>query len=136
VKLNASDGAEGDNYGCSVAIDGDRVVVGSYFDDDDGIDSDSAYVYRLTISPDTAIQNVISDIEDMDLPDAMESSLIPKLQGALASLEKGNNKTAMNKINALINEIEAQSGKKIPVDVAENLIIKGYLINEAILEVK
>ena len=46
TKLLASDGAEGDAFGFSVAINGDTVVVGADFDDDNGINSGSAYVFE------------------------------------------------------------------------------------------
>ena len=45
VKLTASDGAAGDGFGASVAIDGDTVVVGASGDDDNGSGSGSAYVF-------------------------------------------------------------------------------------------
>jgi len=44
-KLTPSDGAQDDFFGHSVSISGDTVVVGAYYDDDDGADSGSAYVY-------------------------------------------------------------------------------------------
>ena len=47
TKLLASDGAEYDCFGYSVAVDGDTVVVGAYHDDDNGSSSGSAYVYRF-----------------------------------------------------------------------------------------
>ena len=45
AKLTASDGAIDDWFGSSVSVDGDTVVVGAYLDDDNGIDSGSAYVF-------------------------------------------------------------------------------------------
>ena len=49
AKLTADDGAAGDYFGRSVSIDGDTVVIGAYFDDDDGSNSGSAYVFtRVT----------------------------------------------------------------------------------------
>ena len=45
VKLTASDGAAGDEFGISVAVDGDTVVVGAHKDDDKGSNSGSAYVF-------------------------------------------------------------------------------------------
>ena len=45
AKLTASDGAAGDQFGISVSISGDVIVVGAHFDDDNGPDSGSAYVY-------------------------------------------------------------------------------------------
>ena len=46
-KLTASDGAAGDNFGSSVAIDGLTVVIGARLDDDSGTDSGSAYVFKF-----------------------------------------------------------------------------------------
>jgi hypothetical protein len=46
-KLLASDGASGDEFGYSVAIDGDVAVIGTPFDDDNGSSSGSAYVFRF-----------------------------------------------------------------------------------------
>jgi hypothetical protein len=44
-RLNASDGAWEDQFGISVAVDGDTVVIGADLDDDNGSDSGSAYVF-------------------------------------------------------------------------------------------
>ncbi|CAK0870734.1 unnamed protein product [Prorocentrum cordatum] len=51
LKLVASDGAEYNAFGNSVAVssDGARVVVGAYYDDDQGYHSGSAYVFDFTI---------------------------------------------------------------------------------------
>jgi hypothetical protein len=35
--LTASDGADGDNFGWSIAISGDAAVIGAYGDDDNGL---------------------------------------------------------------------------------------------------
>lgn len=45
TKLTASDAAANDEFGFSVAIDGDRAVVGAHTNDDDGTNSGSAYVF-------------------------------------------------------------------------------------------
>jgi len=44
-KLTASDGAFEDEFGSSVAVDGDTAVIGAHSDDDDGAESGSAYVF-------------------------------------------------------------------------------------------
>ena len=54
--------------------------------------------------------------------DPVGDSLVVKLQNALKSYNKGNLKTAINGLNAFINEVEAQSGKKITVAQANFLI--------------
>ena len=48
AKLLASDGAALDRFGFSVSISGDYAAVGAYFDDDNGDDSGSAYVFKRT----------------------------------------------------------------------------------------
>jgi hypothetical protein len=48
AKLTADDAAAYDDFGKSVAIDGNTVVVGAYGDDDAGSKSGSAYVFRTT----------------------------------------------------------------------------------------
>ncbi len=45
AKLIASDGAADDEFGISVAVEGDTVVIGAYQDDDNGDLSGSAYVF-------------------------------------------------------------------------------------------
>ena len=46
VKITASDGAANDYFGGSVAIHGDKIIVGAYADDDAGNMSGSVYVYN------------------------------------------------------------------------------------------
>jgi hypothetical protein len=46
-KLVAFDAAEGDLFGSSVAVDDETIVIGAALDDDNGLDSGSAYVYRF-----------------------------------------------------------------------------------------
>ena len=45
AKLTPSDGAAGDMFGAAVAIDGNIIVVGARYDDDNGSSSGSAYVF-------------------------------------------------------------------------------------------
>jgi hypothetical protein len=49
--FQASDGFAYDNFGHSVSIDGELLLVGSFRDDDDGADSGSAYVFTLAELP-------------------------------------------------------------------------------------
>ena len=48
AKLVANDGAELDLFGDSVAISGETAIVGAPFDDDNGTDSGSAYLFDTT----------------------------------------------------------------------------------------
>jgi hypothetical protein len=44
-KLVASDGQAGDRFGGSISLSGETVLFGAYYDDDNGADSGSAYVF-------------------------------------------------------------------------------------------
>ena len=46
-KITASDGADNDRFGESVAVGSGRIVVGAYEDDDNGSSSGSAYIFDL-----------------------------------------------------------------------------------------
>lgn len=46
-KLIASDGAGGDYLGRAISVSGNAMVVGAYYDDDNGSNSGSAYVFRF-----------------------------------------------------------------------------------------
>ncbi|NBC30356.1 MAG: hypothetical protein GVY29_10240 [Spirochaetes bacterium] len=48
VKILASDIAGADNFGYSVAVDGDYAIVGSRYDDDNGTNSGGAYIFHRT----------------------------------------------------------------------------------------
>ncbi|MCK5560220.1 MAG: hypothetical protein KAJ51_06485, partial [Thermoplasmata archaeon] len=50
------------------------------------------------------------------------NSLISKLENAQKSLDKGQDNAAVNQLNAFINEVEAQRGKKLTDAQADELI--------------
>jgi hypothetical protein len=50
TKLFPSDGAPEDYFGCSGSVNGDTVLVGAYWDDDNGDNSGSAYIFTRTDS--------------------------------------------------------------------------------------
>ena len=54
AKLTADDGAAYDEFGWSVSIDGDTVVIGANKDRDKGINSGSAYVFTRATASDLA----------------------------------------------------------------------------------
>lgn len=65
-KLTASDGANGDEFGYSVCINGGNTVAGAYLDDDNGIQSGSAYMFGgLVICPSADLTgDCFVDLED------------------------------------------------------------------------
>ncbi len=48
AKLLPNDGAADDRFGSSVAISGDTAIIGAYWDDDNGINSGSAYLFDIS----------------------------------------------------------------------------------------
>ena len=61
----------------------------------------------------------------LNLQEGISNSLDSKLESALSALDdlnENNDSSAINSMYAFINSVEAQSGKKISVEDAENLI--------------
>jgi len=70
----------------------------------------------------TTIEPLIDQVEVLDLPKGTENSLNAKLKNAAKKLEEQNIGAAINLLQAFINEVEAQQGKKIPDAEAKTLI--------------
>ncbi len=51
TKLLPDDGAEGDRFGRSVGISGNIAIVGAHFDNDNGLQSGSAYLFDASSCP-------------------------------------------------------------------------------------
>jgi len=66
-------------------------------------------------------QGLVETIETWNLPKGTENSLTSKLQNAIQSLEKGQQNAAINKLNAFISEVKAQSNKKLTSEQADLL---------------
>jgi FG-GAP repeat/PKD domain len=54
AKLLTSDGSAGDNFGWVLTLEGDTAMIGAYYDDDNGIDSGSTYVFLRGNEPPVA----------------------------------------------------------------------------------
>ena len=68
AKLGALDAAAYDRFGTSVAISGDRVVVGAFDDDDEGSSSGSAYCFKPAL-----FQNSLENKRDVIAIEAADS---------------------------------------------------------------
>jgi len=95
-------------------------------DNDGATDTDTAIVTVQT--PEEATQDLITDIEELNLPGGIENSLTSKLGAAINSLNNGQENAAINKLNAFINQVEAQRGKKITDEQADELIAEAQRI--------
>ena len=92
--LGASDAANGDQFGISVAVDGDTAVVGAHKDDTGaGADAGSAYVFTRDGS--TWSQQAKLEASDADVGDSLGSAVTISGDTAVAGAP-GDNTTAGN----------------------------------------
>lgn len=59
-KLISSDGEEGDNFGSSVSLLGNKALIGTPYDDDNGYESGSAYIFEYVSNNWIQSQKLIS----------------------------------------------------------------------------
>jgi len=71
----ASDGASGDRFATSISISNGIILSGAGFDDDNGLESGSAYVFRNTGSIGTQTQSVKLLASDGTLDDSLGNSV-------------------------------------------------------------
>ena len=71
------------------------------------------------------ILDLVLQVEDMNLQSGISNSLDAKLQSALDALDdinSNNDVAAINSLEAFVNAVEAQRGKKISNEIADSLI--------------
>jgi hypothetical protein len=85
------------------------------------------------VDPVVLIGDLIQDVLDLNLQQGIENSLDSKLQTAqsiLDDLRDNNDGAAIEKLNAFVNEVEAQRGKEISDADADDLIASTRIILE------
>lgn len=83
---------------------------------------------QTVVPPAQGITNLMNTVSSLSLASGLTNSLDSDLSGALASLAAGHVKAACNQINLFIQEVEAQSGKKITGAEADQLIAQANAI--------
>jgi hypothetical protein len=103
-------------------LDGNpRIVDGDY----DGIAVVDMGAFEVQPDPIELLDMLAFDIIELGLRRGIENSLLAKIDAAIAKLEDDNpknDKAAITSLQALINVVEAQSGKKIAEEDAAELI--------------
>jgi len=89
----------------------------------------------------TTQTNSVDDLKDI-IKDAINEgsfknkgiaqSLVAKLEACQRKIDEGQYKTAMNILNAFKNHVQAQSGKHIPEDLAEELLTQADILIDAL----
>jgi hypothetical protein len=92
----------------------------------------SAASFSVTVNgPSAQTTNLISVIDNFNLPAGTSSSLTSKLQGAIDAFASGNTTSACNMLDSFIAQAQAQSGKKLTVAQADQLIAAANQIKTA-----
>ncbi len=88
------------------------------FEDATGFDADSDGCIDTVVG----LQQTIVTLPDDVLSDEIKNSLASKVDNALNSVDKEKDNAAISMLEAFINQVEAQRGKKISEEVADMLI--------------
>jgi hypothetical protein len=84
--------------------------------------------------PRDAMLDLQGQVLNLELPNGLENSLSTKLENGVESACGGRPKPAVNQLDAFVNQVTAQRGKKIPADAADDLIDAANSIIDAIGE--
>lgn len=76
---------------------------------------------KYSISPIGGAKNIIENIEQLNLEEGTETSLVSKLENAIKSIIN-DRPSALGQLGAFINEVEALRGNKLTTDQADELI--------------
>ena len=95
-------------------------------DEDEATDADTMIVTVKT--PIESIQDLIRDVKARKLPPGIENSLVKKLGGAIAALERGQNNVVINKLEAFAHEVDALRGKWLSDEDADDWTAKAQRI--------
>jgi 5-hydroxyisourate hydrolase-like protein (transthyretin family) len=96
--------------------------------DDAGNTASRTVTYTVRPSAEELIADLIADLEAAGLPNGLENGLTNKVEQALAQLANGNVANACQRLVAFADQVEAQSGRRIPVATADALIAAAHEI--------
>ncbi len=90
--------------------------------------SGTVFSLSLPLPPAEQINGLIALVQDLGLPSGTANSLMVKLQGAASALDRGNPQAACGSLGAFLNEVHAQTGKKLAVAQAALLVAEATRI--------
>lgn len=76
---------------------------------------------HISMDPDILTSYLIEKIEGMTIEQGIKNSLTSKLNNIQKAIQKGNKESPVNVLNAFINEVDAQNGKKLTAAQADDL---------------
>jgi hypothetical protein len=87
---------------------------------------------NLVTTPTPTIASLIDSVEALDLHHGIQNSLLKKLTNAQRDLDADYLAGACDKLGAFIEQVSAQSGKKIEADDAEGLIDQAEAVRDSL----
>ena len=75
-----------------------------------------------------ATEELISETEDLGIPQGVENGLLAKLDAGLSAMGKGNEEAAIHQLLAFINQVEAKRGSQFTDSEADSLIAMAQAI--------
>ena len=123
AKLLPSDGATSNNFGVSIAIDNGVVAVGAFYDDDNGFDSGSAYLFNASTGAQIA-KLLTSDavyLELFGLSVAIDNGVV-----AVGARDDDDNGTGSG--SAYVFDVAEEQGSPIPTVSEWGLIVTTLLL--------
>ena len=82
--------------------------------------------------PPPTIADLIAEVSGAELPHGIERSLLAKLEGAQRKVDADHLNGACGSLGAYVNEVRAQSGKKLEAAYAEDLIVEAIGVQDAL----
>ena len=96
----------------------------------------AAILTVVPLPPEEKVQILDDSLDTLDLPDTTKNSLEKSLDTAMKALDDTNTENdvaAINALEAFINKLEAQRGKKIPEEIVDQLIAEAQEILAALI---
>jgi hypothetical protein len=90
--------------------------------DDDGGMCQSSTLVIVEVPAPPMIDGLIRIVDDLRIPSGIKNGFLSKLESAYSSFEQQQLNAAINKLQAFINLVEAQRGKKLLGGQADDLI--------------
>jgi len=122
---------------CTIQVDVTSAAAGTYNNTTGDLtsslgNSGTASATLTVNSLQEAIEDLIALVISMDLNKGLTKALTTKLYEAIDYLNSGDNAGAVDALNAFINHVEAQRGKKLTNEQADQLIAETQHIIDAI----
>ncbi|GBC62267.1 hypothetical protein DENIS_3236 [Desulfonema ishimotonii] len=144
-KLTASDGAERDHFGNSVGIGGECVIAGAYYDDDNGTNSGSAYIYDISPKPEISVSPARYETEVTSGSSTDETLIISNVGGEPLTWSSASGASAWLTLSPASGEIASGGSESVTLtfdaadleagEYSESVIISGNDPNHPTLEI-